>query len=280
MIISVKHVNTDLKQISPTYIKHSRTSRRIHHKLKAFPTQNNIKKFQIRPKTPFPISKSIVGIRGERPSTAITKRKLKQNISVNCECPFPIKKEIIEKQMTLSIQKENRTIKEKMNEYEAFSKSKNVDTSKNIISYKLLEHKFKNLASKISSLIGREVLIKEISEFTNCEVTMKTGDYKYFRLYSKIKPIPLRIHIEVEKGVNQGRLLLSQGILRPTIKNCDKCIPLHSKEIITTYTSSRGEEKLFTRENIYITIEADKDLSIIFQCAFGRGILSIIIRKF
>ena len=83
--------------------------------------------------------------------------------------------------------------------------------------------------------------------------------------------VPLRIRIELEENTPAGRIMFSQGILRPTIENCDKTVLLREKDVFAVYSSNRENEKFFIEEHIYIGIEVNRDAKLTFQCTFGKG---------
>jgi len=171
------------------------------------------------------------------------------------------------KERSTATSHESEIIKKKMQRYEAFSKSTKKEDNINI-SYKKLNSIFKTFRDKISILLSKEEPIEDIVPLEIYKVSMRGGSKKNYAIDSRMRPTPLKIHIEIDKE-GSGRILFSQGIIRPNITNCDKLITLRSKEILRTYNSNKNA--MFTEKNIYITIEADKEIVLTFQCAFGLG---------
>ena len=138
-------------------------------------------------------------------------------------------------------------------------------------SYLSLKPRFERIATQITQLMAKDIIIKTIEEFEICEVIMKAGTRLQYRIESKKRYDPLRIRISVIEGVKGGMLFISQTILRPTSINCDKIVELNSHEIVLIYHSGRECDMLFIHENIYITIEAQNDIELTFQCVFGKS---------
>eukprot|EP00826_Nyctotherus_ovalis_P009754 TRINITY_DN12580_c0_g1_i1.p1 TRINITY_DN12580_c0_g1~~TRINITY_DN12580_c0_g1_i1.p1 ORF type:complete len:281 (-),score=31.44 TRINITY_DN12580_c0_g1_i1:578-1420(-) len=169
--------------------------------------------------------------------------------------------------------RENEIIRNSIGRYEAFAKSR----IKKIppISYMDLKERFEDVDNRITFLMMREIVIKGIEEFADYEVSMEKGSRKQYHITAKKRASPLRIHIVMEHGIRGGEFFFSQCIPRPTISNCDKSVPLASKEVIARYFPNKEHDIFFTRESIYITIEAYKDIALTFQCVFGKGILAL-----
>lgn len=192
----------------------------------------------------------------------------KLHISVNYEQRSSVRQMIASSSTNLSLCKESARIRRSMKEYEAFAKSQRKTIPELDVSCVDLKSQLRKLSGKITSLMRREIVIRDLLPCESYDVEMKAGSRKQYRIEARMKPIPLRMRIEVGSGLGGAQIFLSQGILRPTLSNCDKAIILSLKEINTTYANHR--EKIFTHENIYMTIEATKDISFTFQCVFGR----------
>jgi len=165
--------------------------------------------------------------------------------------------------------RENEIIRDSVKKYENFNKSKVKEVSN--ICYISLTDRFKDIDEKITLLMTSEIAIKDIEEFAEHEICMEKSAKKQYRIQAKKRASPLRIRVIIEEGIKGGEIFLSQGIPRPTIKNCDESILLTSKEVIGRYFPNRERDIFFTSESIYITIEAYKDISLSFQCVFGKG---------
>jgi len=165
--------------------------------------------------------------------------------------------------------KENERIKRKMEEYVKVSRNTKERKVVSGITYKELKERFDFFAMRIDSMLANEVTIENIHIHENYRMRIGTGMKRQFKLWSKLKTIPLRIKITMEKGI--GKLMFSQENSRPTLDNYDKLVPLLGKDLIESYTPNKEAENRFVEDNIYITIEADKEIFLIFQCVFGNG---------
>jgi len=123
--------------------------------------------------------------------------------------------------------------------------------------------------------MAKEGPVDDIKPFENVKISLGPGGRRHFKIFSRMMPVPLRVRSEAEKLGGSGRMLFSQGVLRPNMENCDKFIQLGAKDVFSTYCANRENEKIFIEENTYITVEADRELNISFQCIFGKGIFSI-----
>jgi len=199
------------------------------------------------------------------------------NISINHLTPTRVNSIthtiIRENSNNLSLNKESARIRQSMEAYEVFSKNKRKTVPDVNFSCVDIKSQLKKLSNKITCLMRREIIIKDIYAGDLYDIKMKAGSCKQYCIPAKMKPTPLRMRIEVETGIGGARILLSQGVLRPSISNCDKVIMLSLKEVNAVYSTNR--EKLFTHENVYMTIETTKNTLFSFQCGFGRGTLII-----
>jgi len=181
---------------------------------------------------------------------------------------------------------ESIKIREKLALYDIISQSqyffviatKNKRKSENnqgiAISSKQLTEKFEYFTSQINSLLADETPIKDIKPDREIPIELLAGRKSLFKLSVRRHPIPLKIRIAIQKGISGGHILFSNRLPRPTISNCDKCIVLKSKEVFGTYVGTKSQENLFMDDYVFITIEAEKDLTCSFQCVFGRRIFS------
>lgn len=140
-----------------------------------------------------------------------------------------------------------------------------------MVSHEDLKGKFNLLAARINTLLSKEGPVDEVRPYEDTKVSLGAGTKRHFCIQSKMQNVPLRIRVDVNKGVGGGRMMFSQGIQRPTLENCDKSIPLLLKSVFGSYSSNREGEKVFAEDSIFISIESEKDLALVFQCAFGKG---------
>ena len=71
--------------------------------------------------------------------------------------------------------------------------------------------------------------------------------------------------------------MFSQKITRPTLDNYDKLISLLGENITDSFVPIANKENRFLDEDIYITVEEDKDILLSFCCVFGNGIIPVFI---
>ena len=164
---------------------------------------------------------------------------------------------------------ENEKIKKSLERYIKFSKTRNHEDVPMNITYTTLTSRFKDLEGEISTLLGNEICINIMKPSTVYNLKLNSGIRKQFSIESKRMMTPFLMNVIIKKGVGYGRILLSQTALRPTITNCDRIINLTSKFISEKY--NRNAERVFSYENIYITIEAYKNIVLIIECTFGTG---------
>jgi len=141
-----------------------------------------------------------------------------------------------------------------------------------------LKQKFLQFNSKINLLLSAETPIRDIKPHREIPIELFAGQKALFKLHVKKQQIPLQIRIIIQKGINCGNVLLSNKFPRPTIANCDKFIPMKLREVYGTYIGTKSKENLFMDDYVFITIDAEKELTCLFKCAFGRGFLLSLIK--
>jgi len=176
------------------------------------------------------------------------------------------------KEVNSDVYKENEMIKAKLKEYTHFFNIRGNYRAYTDISYNDLRGRFSAISAKINNLVQREAPINEITPKESYRVKLEPATRQHFRIESKLEPIPLKICIEMDKGVKGGKIYISQMIMRPLASNSDKTIVLSDANIISSYTPSMHKKLVFTDRNIFITFEADKAIVLKFQCVFGRCI--------
>lgn len=179
------------------------------------------------------------------------------------------KKTLDGRHMSLYTSKENEKIKRKMEEYVRVSRNCKEKSAAAGVTYDQLKQRFDYFAMKIDSMLAREVSIESIRIHENYRVHIGTNTKKQFKLWAKMKSIPLRMKVTMERGV--GKLMFSQENSRPSLENYDKLVPLLGKDLIESYVPNKEIENRFVEDNVYMTIEADKETALTFQCVFGNG---------
>ena len=235
---------------SISYYK-KRQSTNKHESLLTTP-ENTIKRF--RCKAPFSIDYSIPNTKEHRIRTSYieTRRSL-----VSGDAP--------------QTKKENSLMREKMKEYESYSKNVGLKTVKLNISFIELNVRLNRFAGRIKSLLQREEQIENIDTEIDYNVKITMDTRKHYKVKAKMEQIPFKIYMEVEKGIGNSRAMFSRVIPKLTIDNCDKMVNLSSKNVAITYEPNTKYSKVFTEEYIYINFETYTELSLIFQCAFGNS---------
>ncbi len=178
---------------------------------------------------------------------------------------------------------ENARIKAKLAEYEAMARKRYVTATTvcdrredahmlNAVSNNDLQRRFNLMAVRISSLLAKETPVEEVQPGEDKKVTMDADTRRHFKIYSRMQSVPLKLSIEIWKGVGSARFLFSQGVQRPNSENSDKAIPLKTREVMATYGGGGREgEKATFDDWVFFTIEADRPAVLAFQCVFGKG---------
>ena len=178
-----------------------------------------------------------------------------------------------EKFNTSYISKENSQIRTTLKEYEPaykFEKHKNA-YNETVTPFNDLKKKLDEFASKLDYLRFNNEFMRMINPDRCYDISIKTGRRNYYKLHCRMQKVPMYISIIVNKG--NGRMVFSQSIEKPDVKNCDKEIHLIENQINDSYASNLETKKIFCEDNIYMSIEAIKEISIIFQYSFGKGII-------
>jgi len=186
-------------------------------------------------------------------------------------------------QIALKTKDENKHISEKMREYSNYHKpfAETVSTFEYTVSHADMKDRFHDLASKINSMLATENSLMQLEPFVKDCVSLGPGLSYYYSLPAKMKLVPLKIHIMITQGVGFAEVYISQRIPRPNIHNCDKDFKLDKKDIFTTFYGSQENDQVFVYDNLFLTIKAERELSVVFEYCYGKSIflIDLIIKK-
>ncbi|MDR3547083.1 MAG: hypothetical protein P4M11_02195 [Candidatus Pacebacteria bacterium] len=139
-----------------------------------------------------------------------------------------------------------------------------------LVSPRYLLEKLQEHAFKIDSLLAKDVPVKQLTPLIEERVVLMQNSRYYAKIGSETQPLPLKVHVELRKGIGHVRLYISQRFDRPNKSNCDKEALIQKRESIVTF-SGHIKQDLFTTDFIYISVESEKDAFLILTCSFGKS---------
>lgn len=134
-----------------------------------------------------------------------------------------------------------------------------------------LQNRFNLLAIKINSLLAKEPPVEDVDPGDVTQIVIGGGMKRYFCARAREQLAPLKMHMEVEKGVGTLRLFFSQTVQRPGPESNDKAVSLMGRDMFANYSGSRENEKPVFDNDIFFTIESEHDIALSVQCVFGKS---------
>ena len=169
---------------------------------------------------------------------------------------------------------ESRQIREKLDTYTNLRKRISVvpKTVECELCQEDMKERFRTFNAKINCILSNEAALVSLEPLVKDKLTISSGLNYYYQLPAKLNELPLRFHAKVAAGRGMGELYLSQRIPRPNRNNCDKLVPLDRRDVYSSFYGAQENDKYFVSDYIFITIQADCELSVTFEYGFGKGI--------
>ena len=111
--------------------------------------------------------------------------------------------------------------------------------------------------------------IVDVTPYIKKNILLLSDEGFYGKILSESQSVPLKINIEVRKGIETTMILLSQTSEMPTQRNCDKAFKLDKANNEILYYGKKGTKE-FSSKHIYFAIKPSNNADITFTCSFGK----------
>eukprot|EP00826_Nyctotherus_ovalis_P005307 TRINITY_DN11198_c0_g1_i5.p1 TRINITY_DN11198_c0_g1~~TRINITY_DN11198_c0_g1_i5.p1 ORF type:complete len:503 (+),score=125.37 TRINITY_DN11198_c0_g1_i5:74-1582(+) len=168
---------------------------------------------------------------------------------------------------------ENEAIKQRLEAYTKYQNDRNYfefGKGKYGVSYKELNKKFDQVSFKINCLLAGKAPVNFLSHDQEENVLLLAGLRCHFKVACRDQPIPLRVRLAAQKGLNYAHLSVSSTIERPDKDHSDKSLLVVNKQACLSYYGKSDKEKLFVEKFAYITLECTRECSAILSVTFGN----------
>jgi len=125
------------------------------------------------------------------------------------------------------------------------------------------------MAYHINSLLSGQVPINDLYILHEEKFNLETGMKCHFQTKAKGNSTPYRLQFTLNRG--SGFVFCSTRYERPSKEHCEKHFSISRKTQIITFAGHYENDKCFSAEYIYVTIECEQDISGQVQCVFGHA---------
>lgn len=168
---------------------------------------------------------------------------------------------------------ENEAIKQRLEAYTKYQNDRNYfdfGRGKYGVSYKELNKKFDQVSFKINCLLAGKAPVNFLSHDQEENILLLAGLRCHFRVACRDQPVPLRVRLVAQKGLNYAHLSVSSTIERPDKDHCDKSLLIANSQASLSYYGKNDKEKLFVEKFAYITLECTRECSATLSVIFGN----------
>jgi hypothetical protein len=131
------------------------------------------------------------------------------------------------------------------------------------------------MSLKINSLLMPEAPVKLLVSSQEEEVSLRSGLKCHYKVFTKYKPVPLKLKVLTKNGMNHTFIYVSQVLPRPSKDHCDNSFLVKAKKSLFVLYGSQSKSKIFTEEAVYFTIECRKESDLILMIGFRNELLSL-----